>query len=395
MWRWDPPAANLSLSDALVLRLRAQAQRLTESTRRMSTPAAILRDICGLQAQLMSAARLGLRVRSAGLSAGSVTRALNQERSIVRTWLMRGTLHVVAAEDLGWLLSLLGPQFAAGSKTRHAQLGLDRDLKLRGVDTIRRILADAGPLTRYDLVDRLRRRGIRLDPKSQAPIHLIRLAALQGVLCFGPDQENGEPTYVLIDDWARQPSSSRASALGELARRYFAAYGPATVEDLASWSGLPLSQTRSAVALARPGLAEVTIRGQPGFLSKGRPPRSRPPARANPDVRLLPAFDTYLLGYRNRELMVPQTSLRRRLQRGGGWLHPAVIVDGRAIAAWRLAGAGRKPEVLLEPFEKLSGAVHAGIEAEAGDLGRFLALPLQIKIGEPAAWPAPRSSRCQ
>ena len=319
------------------------------------------------------------------MNAGTVRRALNQDRSIVRTWLMRGTLHLVAAEDLGWLLSLLGPVFAAGNETRHAQLGLDRDLKLRGVETIRRTLEDTGPLTRYELVDQLQRRGIRLDPKSQAPIHLIQLAALQGVLCLGPDRENGEPTYVLIDDWIGQPPTpSRAPNLGELARRYFAGYGPATAEDLASWSGLPRSQARSAVALAMPVLAELTIRGHSGFLLKGRLPRSRPPAPANPDVRLLPAFDTYLLGYRNRELTIPLPPLRRRLQRGGGWLHPAVIVNGRAVGAWRLAGAGPQPELRVEPFEKLSRAVQAGIEAEARDISRFLDLPLQTKIAEPA-----------
>ena len=345
----------------------------------------VLREICGLQAQLMSAAGLGLRVRSAGLNAGTVRHALNQDRSIVRTWLMRGTLHLVAADDLGWLLSLLGPIFASGSEARHAQLGLDRDLKLRGVDTIRRTLKDTGPLTRYELVDELQRRGIRLDPKSQAPIHLIRFAALQGVLCLGPDRENREPTYVLIDDWIGQPSSpSGEPSLGELARRYFAAYGPATAEDLASWSGLPLSQARSAVALAMPALAELTIRGQSGFLLKGRLRRSRPPAPANPAVRLLPAFDTYLLGYRNRELTIPRPPLRRRLQRGGGWLHPAVIVNGRAVGAWRLAGAGPRQELRIEPFEKLSRAVQAGIEAEARDISRFLDFPLETKIAEPA-----------
>src|SRR2546425_3490313 len=253
----------------LVLRLRVRAQRLPAAAGRKSTPPVVLRDICGLQAQLMSAAGLGLRVRSAGMNAGTVRRALNQDRSIVRTWLMRGTLHLVAAEDLGWLLSLLGPVFAAGNETRHAQLGLDHDLKLRGLDTIRRILADAGPLTRYELADQLQRRGIRLDPKSQAPIHLIQLAALRGILCLASDRDSGESTYVLIDDWVGQVSSpSGAPALGELARRYFAAYGPATVEDLASWSGLPRSQARSAVALAMPVLAELTIRGHSEFLLK-------------------------------------------------------------------------------------------------------------------------------
>ena len=332
----------MPLSDALVLRLRSQAQRLTAATGRTSSPRTVLRDICGLQAQLMSAAGLGLRVRSAGLPAGAIVRALDQERTIVRTWLMRGTLHLVAADDLGWLLGLLGPVFAAGNETRQAQLGLAR-LKLPGVDAIRRILADTGPLTRYELVDRLRRRGIRLDPKTQAPIHLIRLAALQGVLCLGRDRDNGEPTYVLINDWVGQPSSP--------------AHAPA--------------------------LAEMAIRGKPAFLLKTRLKRSRPPAPGNPDVRLLPAFDTYLLGYRTRELTIPIPPLQRRLQRGGGWLHPALVVNGRAVGAWRLARTGGQQEVVIEPFEKLTSAVRAGIEAEARDISRFLELPLETKIVEP------------
>src|SRR5438067_12549225 len=135
----------------------------------------------------MSAAGLGLRVRSAGLNAGTVRHALVQERSIVRTWLMRGTLHLVAADDLGWLLGLLGPIFAARNQTRLRQLGLDPELKQRGVAALRRILSN-GPLTRYQIVDQLRQAGINLDKKTQAPIHLIQQAAFQGLLCLGPDQ---------------------------------------------------------------------------------------------------------------------------------------------------------------------------------------------------------------
>jgi hypothetical protein len=222
--------------------MRARAQRLTRDAARGTRPATILHEVCGLQAQLWSAAMLGMRARGAGLDAGKVNRALTSERSIVRTWLMRGTLHVAAAEDVRWLLTLLGPVFARAGSTRHAHLGLDDDLKSRGVAAIREILTHAGPLTRYELVDRLRRRHIVLDPKTQAPIHLIALAALQGVLCLGPDREDGESTYVLLNDWvpgARMPS--RETALAELARRYFGAFGPATVEDLSAWSGLSMS----------------------------------------------------------------------------------------------------------------------------------------------------------
>ena len=331
-----------------------------------------------MQAQLFSATALGMRARSPGLSAANVTQALNHERSIVRTWLMRGTLHVVAAEDVRWLMQLLGPVFARGAASRHVQLGLTDDLKTRGVVAIRRILADVGPLTRYELVDRLRSRNVVLDPKTQAPIHLIALAAMKGILCLGPDRNDGDPTYVLLDDWVALASTpTRESALGQLARRYFAAFGPATVEDLAAWSGLPMGDARSAVGGARAGLVDVAIQAQPAFALRDR--LNRDVTHARTDVRLLPAFDTYLLGYRRRDLAV-SLPLQRRLQRGGGWLHPAVVVNGRAVAAWSLRKTGDRGQVLVEPFATLGDVVRAGIEAEVKDIERFLSLQLVAEI---------------
>jgi hypothetical protein len=319
-----------------------------------------------------------MRVRGSGLRASDVNRALVDDRSIVRTWLMRGTLHVVAAEDIRWLVQLLGPVFAHAGAGRHAQLGLDDDLKAKGVAGIRRILADSGPLTRFELVDRLRGRGIALDPKTQAPIHLIALAAMQAVLCVGPDRNDGESTYVLLDDWvppARAPT--REAALAELARRYFAGYGPAMVDDLGAWSGLAMAEARSAVAGAKPSLANVTIQGQPGFVLKDR--RTQVAAPTTPQVRLLPAFDAYLLGYRRRDLAVAP-ALQRRLQRGGGWLHPVVVVNGRAVAAWSLRKSGARGRLQVEPFEAISRAIRAGIEAEVADIGSFLDLPVTLEI---------------
>ena len=359
--------------------MRARAQRLTADTAKGSRPSTILRHVVGLQAQVLSAAALGMRVRSTGLRAADVDRALKDERSIVRSWLMRGTLHVVASEDLRWLAQLLGPVFVRASATRHAQLGLDDDLKSRGVAAIRTILTGSGPMTRYELLDRMRRRDIALNPKSQAPIHLIGLAALQGVLCVGPNRDNGEPTYVLLDDWVpRVRTPSREVALIELARRYFAAYGPAGVEDLSAWSGIPIAEARSAVAGAQSSLAQVTIQGRPAFVRKDRLERQTAPASSS--ARMLPAFDTYLLGYRRRDLAVPAT-LQRRLQRGGGWLHPAVVTDGRAVGAWNLRTSGGRGTVGVELSGPITRAIRAGIEAEVGDMGRFLDRSLVLEIG--------------
>ena len=331
---------------------------------------------------MLDAAALGLRARSRGLRRANVTKAINDERAIVRTWLMRGTLHLVASDDLTWMLKILGPVFAAGNATRHARLGLDATTKSNGVTAIRQILADEAPLTRYEIVDRLRRFGIELDPKTQAPIHLIAFTALQGMLCLGPDRDNGEPTYVLIDDWlGKRPAVTDMPARGELARRYFAAYGPASLEDFAAWSGLPAAQARSALSAAWTSLEEISIAGRPHFHPRGRLRRWPQPRSAAPSVRLLPAFDTYLLGYRSRDLAVP-SALQKRLQRGGGWIHPAVVVDGRAIGSWQLRRTGRSGVVNIEALAQLSRGISAQIEDEVADIGRFLDLSLRPSVAQ-------------
>lgn len=305
-----------------------------------------------------------------------VTRALVKERSIVRTWLMRGTLHVVAAEDVRWLLALVGPVFASANRARHAQLGLDDAVKAKGISAIGRILADRGPLTRYELVDELRRVNIGLDPRTQAPIHLIATAALNGVCCLGPERPNGEPTYVALDDWVPGRTSRSKPSLPELAHRYFLAYGPATLEDFAAWSGLPMPQARAGLAGAMPALKDVAIHGQSAFLPKGGLRQSRQHLPGVPNLRLLPAFDTYLLGYRRRDLAV-SSELQRRLQRGGGWVHPAVVVDGRVVGTWKLRKAARRREVVVELEPGSRGRrTEQAVEREISDISRFLGEPV-------------------
>jgi winged helix DNA-binding protein len=320
---------------------------------------------------------LGVRARSAGARRSELEKALDKDRSIVRGWLMRGTLHLVAADDFRWLVGLLGPLFMKGNRARHVQLGLDDDLKRRGVHAIRQILAASGPLTRYELVDQLRSRDVVLDPKTQGPIHLIAFAGLQGALCLGPERD-GEPTYVLVDDWlSRTKARAMDDALGELARRYFRAYGPATVMDLAAWSGIPVPLARTAVQRASASLVAVNVAREPALMIGGR--AASTPFPRSPTVRLLPAFDTYLLGYRDRALAV-SVALQRRLQRGGGWLHPAVVVDGRTVGAWQLRRSGRRGEVIVEAFAPHSRSYRTAIEAQISDIGRFLQLSLTPSV---------------
>jgi winged helix DNA-binding protein len=376
----------LSLSDDQTRLLRCYSQLLfPRQSDAVGGVAQVVREVCGVQAQVERAATLAVRARSSGLHEPDVAQARERVRSVVRTWCMRGTLHLVATEDVGWLLSLLGPIFVAAGRHRLARLGLDEGAAAEGVSAIRDGLADEGPTTREELVEGIRRRGVRIAADSQAGYpssHLVRRAALEGVICFGPDRDGAE-TYVLSSDWGvPEYTGSREEALKRLVRRYLAAYGPARPEDLATWSGLSNREAKAAWKLVGGDLAEVRVAGEPAWILAGRSGSTREYAGQVPFVSLLPHFDAYLLAYSNRDLVVAPR-YARRVQRGGGWLHPTVIVNGRAVAIWRYNDKEKKPSVVVEPFEEIEPAVEPGLRAEAEDVGRFLGTNPVLTINSP------------
>ena len=374
----------ISLSDNHVRLLRQHAQRLIPQQPDAFTGVAqVIKDLCGLQAQDASAAALAVRVRSTGLLNNDVERARVQERSIVRTWGQRGTLHLLATEDLGWLLPLFGPVFIARNRRRYAELGLDEDTLARGDRALRTVLANQGPLTRDELVEQLAHHGIQLS--GQARPYLLQHAALQGIICLGPDR-GANPTYVLLSDWLGQGyqvhTLSQESAYAELAHRYLKAYGPATPEDLAAWSGMPISKTRGAWQLIADQLIEVEIAGRPAWMLKTHATWLDELPLPAPVVRLLPGFDTYLLGYKKRELAVPPQHAKR-INVGGGLLNPVLLVDGRAVGTWKSKQQKHRLDVMLQPFDQLAPDLQPGLQAEITDLGRFLAVETALQVISP------------
>ncbi len=334
----------------------------------------VVQEVCGIQAQDTNAAALAIRVRGSGLVATDVEQARIQQRSIVRTWGPRGTLHLLATEDLRWLLTLFGPVFIAGNRSRRIELGLDDETSIRGVQLIRDILAGQGPLTRDELVAQLATRGIRLE--GQARPHLISFAALQGIICLGPDRGT-KPTYVLLDDWidrASLISLSREAACEELAQRYLAAYGPASPDDMAAWSGLPVGEIRAAWKRIAGSFVEVEVAGQPGWLPKAHLVRLDEFSDHLLIVRLLSGFDTYLLGYRSRDIAVA-LQFAKRINAGGGMIRPALVVNGQAVGTWKSTQRKKQLDVVVEPFEQLYPGVQPALEAEARDIARFLGIP--------------------
>jgi len=359
----------LSLSRQEVCRLRFRAQRLTHQSSGRSIPE-VVQQLCGIQAQELPAAVLSLRPRTNGLLANAVEQARVVERSIVRVWGPRGTLHLLAATDLKWLLSLFGPVFNAGNKKRRVELGLDEEACTRGSKLLRNILAEHGPLTRAEIVAHLAAKGLRLE--GQAVPHFLGYCALNGLLCWGL-MKAGEPTYILLMDWLEDWKflpASESNPYPELALRYLAAYSPAQPEDFASWSGLSLKEIRPAWKEIANQLLEVQIEQQIAWMLKTQADWLEELASTPLSVRLLPRYDTYLLGYRSRDFMV-DTTYAKRINAGGGIIHPTIVVDGQVLGVWKTKKQKDGLKVLIEPFEPLTSEVQAGIEAEIQDLVRF------------------------
>ncbi len=348
----------------------ARASGLARSQSDRVAPAVVVAAAAGIQAQDRRAARLSIWTRARHLDAPAIEDALVGDRSVVRTWAMRGTLHLVAADDVGWLLDLLGPVFVAASRRRYRELGLDETTCAAAVDVIGKAVTADGPLTRPALAERMRTGGVNVQAGSRAVAHLVRRAALEGVICCGPD-DGGDETYVSLSDWVdgRAAAGPRGDpALAELARRHLAAFGPARPEDLAAWSGLTLARARAAWQLLDGELVEVVAGGRPAWVRAGTDVGPRGGGR--PAARLLPAFDTFLLGHQGRELVV-DSRFARRVWPGGGWIHPTVVVDGQVVATWRFE-RGRAPGVTVDPFAAFDAAVGSLVDTEVDRLAAFM-----------------------
>ena len=360
-----------------------EARRLRLASQRLDAQAQIgvadvVRNVAAIQAQDAVAEVLAVRVRAGGMTTVDVERARVRDRSVVRTWAMRGTMHLLPAEDLRWILRLVGPTMVRKFQRRHRELGLTPEVYARAVDVMRQALGEHGALTRRQIAELWAEHG--LPGEGQAVPHLLCRASLEGIICFGPTVK-GKAIHVLLDSWLESDCSQVADPGVELVRRYLSAYGPATPEDYGTWSGLPAAEFRRAFESIADELIGVDVDGTPMWM-----PRTHAglleevTADEKPAIKILGAFDPYLLGYRTRDLGVGP-ELLKRVHPGGGIIRPTILVDGRAVATWTRKRTGRKLSICVSPFEALSEGVRAGIDREVEDIGRFLGLVAMWEVG--------------
>lgn len=366
----------IELSEQEIRHLRLQAQHLLIDTKSKTlNTEQLLQSICGVQAQYTSDAALALHVRINNLTSTQLQSTLIDERTIVRTWCMRGTLHFLAAKDFHWLIGLHGKAFIEKSQRRYEELELNEKLYNKSIEKLYALFAKNIPLTRDEVKEYLMAQGINL--KGQASYHLLRRAALDGLICFGPDRD-GEPTYVLVEDWLSVAPQylSEEEALAKLARRYLEAYGPANLKDLANWSGLPMKTLRQGWESISHEMIEVKIADRHLFmLEKQVLCNEYQPVDST--VRLVPAYDSYLLGYQDRELILASYA-EKDVYRGGGLLRPAILIDGYIVGSWEIKRYRRRIEVKINALREIVEPVQNQINIEVQKIGEFLGMDAEL-----------------
>jgi hypothetical protein len=374
------------VTDATLTAAQARAWRVARHRLDARAPREALVDVagvlCGVHAQLQSSAELALWARVEGLRPGDVDRALWEERSLVKLWAMRGTLHLLPAAELGRWSAALGTRERFRTGVWFRSFDITPEELDRLVDEVGAVLRDR-ILTRAELAAEVAERtgSDHLRAKLEESFGAyLKPAAARGELCFAPSAgQNVRFTHPAT--WVGGlETADPDDALDEVTRRYLHAYGPADREDFARWWGIP-SPARALERIRRLGdaVVEVEVGGRRGFMlaeDAAQVVALDPPAT----VALLPAFDPYVAGSSRADTDVLAAEHKARVHRPQGWISPVLLVDGRIAGVWRHERKGDRIEVEIEPFGALADETRDRAEAHARDLAAFLGGDLALRF---------------
>ena len=334
-------------------------------TEPFATPNEVVFHLGAIQAQDFLGALWAIGVRTRNATEDAVEKAI-EERRIIRTWPLRGTLHFVAAEDVRWMLDLLAPSVMSRNAARlQREHGVNEPMLKRSRAAVRRALAGGGSLTRaaiYEVLD-----NARIPSGGGRGLQIVWRLAHEGLICFGP-RAGKQQTFVLLDDWLPVSAISlpRDEALAKLARRYFTGHGPATIADFVWWSGLPVSDARKGLELARPDLEHE----QNYWFAPS------PDGRASQAIHLLPPFDEFTVGYKVRsDVLDPRFA--RRVNNGGGMLQAVVISAGRVIGTWKRTLRPDSVDIAIAPFRQLTRKEIRGVAEACNRYAEFLGVEVK------------------
>jgi hypothetical protein len=360
-----------------VVRWRLRRQLLVEPASDVLTAA---RRVCGVHAQVASCSVLIAGVRTAGPA--GLDAALWTHRTLIRTWAMRGTLHLLPADELDlWVGALTDREsrrrFPPSWEREHGATGA----QLHAItDAVGEVLG-ATPLTRQELADAVcAHLG---DPTLAAPLStgwggLLKPAAARGILCSGPSVD-GAVTFVGPAAWLGRPLAPVEPAVAnrEVLLRFLAANGPATPADIARWWGEQPAPARRWVREHADALVGVEVDGESGFVVRVEDAgelASTPDTPAG-DVVLLPGFDPWVIAPLSHRRRAVPAGRESEVSRSAGWISPVLVVDGSVAGVWEHERQGGDLTVTVRPFAPVGAAVRRSAEEQARRYGPLLDAP--------------------
>jgi len=358
------------ISDDIALQ-RLMNQQVAQPT--FAQPSEVVAGLGAVQAQDYLGALWAVGLRVPGATEQTIEQAL-ADKTIVRTWPMRGTIHFVAAADVRWMLELLAPRVIQRTRSRRAGLGLDENVISASAKVLTSALEGGQQLTRPAIYALLAQANIATA--DSRGLHIIGQLAHDRLLCFGA-RAGKQPTFTLLDEWipATKPLP-HAEALATLTLRYFTGHGPATIQDFMWWSGLTTKEAKAGLAAIEGQLEHTRIGEQEYYFAPKLPDTS---AKAH-DAFLLPPFDEFLVAYRDRSAALDPQYNNLIVPGGNGIFNPIIVIGGRVVGTWKRVFKNDSVVITFSPFKEFSTAQASAIRSAAARYGEFVGKRAVIEI---------------
>jgi hypothetical protein len=358
----------MNFSDISLLRL--YNQKIIQSS--FKIPAEVLSWLGAIQGQDYMGAKWSVGIRLPKATDLNIENAFIHKK-ILRTWLMRGTLHIVSAKDIEWMRKLVNQKIITGNARRYKELELDTSTFVKSNDLLVKFLQDKQPLDRKELLALLEKHGI--STKGQRAAYILQRASYEGLICQTNTIRNS-PNYVLSDNAiADTKAMTRDESIVELTKRYFTSRGPATLYDFVWWSGLTVTEAKVGLEANKAVLHQEVIGGQVYWLSSD----NQPLAKIKAIVHLLPGFDEFLLGYKDRSASLDSTHNNYWCPGGNGMFFPFLVVDGQVIGTWKREFKKTFVSIEVKSFDSRKELQdNQDIVAAAGKFSKFVGMELAM-----------------
>ena len=361
-----------------ILQDRLRAHSISRS--RASTPIEVVKALGAVQSQDYEASLWAIGLRCGRKVTRTDVEDSIRKREITRTWLLRGTLHMSASEDIMWMIEPTRLRLRGIAEKRDKHLGLGPAIVEKAINAMEKALRGGKILTREEMYRIMVEMGVPTG--NNLGYHMLYRAAWDGLICMGP-QQGKEQTFVLLDEWVKRfRSPGKEEILRDMAISYFSGHGPATIRDFAWWSGLKASEARDGVKMAGKMLKKFDLNGNI-YHTYSTPGSSVDDCGAI----LLPAFDEYVLGYSDRSLLTGESSggkggsvaTSKYIHRNGVFL-PTLLWNGKVMGTWKKQRSGKGVKVSVHPFAEPEREKIEGIQESAALYGEFLEKEVQLKI---------------